>query len=121
MSFGSQLRQLRTDKNLRQKDLAEIIDVNRATIGKYETDERFPDRKTLGYIADYFHVSVDFLLDRTDIRSLDNAHIIADQKAESAEASIEDETVTIKELLAFVKEVRQRKDKETEELSSSPK
>lgn len=112
MSFGNRLRQLRKEKNLRQSDLATIINVNRATIGKYETDERFPDRKTLENIADYFQVSIDYLLERTNMRGLNQAsHMSADQGAEKeeSEASIENETVTIKELLAFVKDIRKKK------------
>lgn len=69
MSFGKRLREFRLEKNLRQEDLAKIIQVHRATIGKYETDERFPDKETLQKLADYFDTSVDYLLGRTDIRA----------------------------------------------------
>jgi transcriptional regulator with XRE-family HTH domain len=113
MSFGNRLRQLRKEKNLRQSDLASIINVNRATIGKYETDERFPDRKTLENIADYFQISIDYLLGRTDMRDLNQSYRVgADQGTgkEKSEASFENETVTIKELLAFVKDIRKKKE-----------
>ena len=36
----------------------------------YERDQRFPDKDILGKIADYFEVSVDYLLGRTDERNL---------------------------------------------------
>ena len=105
MSFGSRLRQLRIEKKLNQVDLAEIIGVNRATIGKYETEERFPDRDNLEDIADYFHVSIDYLLGRTDIRELSNPTVSnAEQIVASKDESVEDE-----ELLAFVKEIRNKK------------
>lgn len=71
MIFGTRLKTLRIENNLRQQDLAEIINVHRATIGKYETNERFPDRETLGKIADFFQVSIDYLFGRTEIRNLD--------------------------------------------------
>lgn len=67
MTFGSNLRQLRIKKNMRQEDLARVIKVHRATVGKYETDERFPDKATLQKLADFFCVSVDFLLGRTTL------------------------------------------------------
>ena len=110
MSFGILLRQLRIEKRLNQIDLAEIIGVNRATIGKYETEERFPGRSKLEDIADYFHVSIDYLLGRTDIRELSNTTVSnAEQEVISEDESVEDETVTIGELLAFVKEIRNKK------------
>ncbi len=69
MTFGQRLRILRKEKKLRQEDLATIISLHRATIGKYETNERFPDQETLQKLADYFETSIDFLLNRTDIRT----------------------------------------------------
>lgn len=68
MIFGKRLRDLRLERKLRQEDLAKIIKVHRATIGKYETEERFPDKETLLILANYFNVSVDFLLGRSDVR-----------------------------------------------------
>ncbi len=68
VTFGQRLRILRKEQKLRQEDLATIIRVHRATIGKYETNERFPDQATLQRFADYFETSIDYLLNRTDIR-----------------------------------------------------
>ena len=68
MSFGARLRALREEQGLYQKDLAEKLGLSQ-TISNYENNERFPDQKTLHKIADFFNVSIDFLLDRTDIRS----------------------------------------------------
>ena len=64
MTFGERLKELRIKNNLRQADLAVQISVQRATIGKYETNERKPDIDTLVLIANYFDVSTDFLLGR---------------------------------------------------------
>ena len=40
------------------------MNVSRATVGRYETEERFPDKETLIKLADIFNVSLDFLLGR---------------------------------------------------------
>ena len=69
VSFGSRLRALREEHGLYQKDLALKLDLTQKTTSNYENNERFPDQKTLSRIADFFNVSVDFLLDRTDIRN----------------------------------------------------
>lgn len=69
MNFGQRLRELRAEKKMRQEDLANVLKVHRATVGKYETNERSPDKETLQLLADYFNVSIDYLLGRTDIRN----------------------------------------------------
>ena len=69
MSFGARLRTLREEQGLYQKDLAEKLALTQKTISNYENNERFPDQKTLRKIADLFNVSIDFLLDRTEIRN----------------------------------------------------
>lgn len=69
MSFGDRLRDLRVEKNMTQEDLSKKLNVSRATVGRYETNERFPDKDILKKIADIFDVSLDFLLGRTDNRS----------------------------------------------------
>ena len=62
--FGERLRVLRQRGGLTQHDLAEILHLSRATIAGYETRGRVPDVIILWQIADYFHVSVDYLIGR---------------------------------------------------------
>jgi len=68
MTFGERLKQLRLNLNLRQEDIAEVVNVHRATIGKYEANERFPDKDILITLSKFFNVSIDYLLGLTDIR-----------------------------------------------------
>lgn len=70
MSFGRRLRNLRLENNMTQKDLSKKLNVSRATVGRYETDERFPDKDILKNIADVFGVSIDYLLNRTDHKNI---------------------------------------------------
>ncbi len=60
------LRELRKSKGISQLKLAMDLSMNQNTISRYETGERQADYKTLIKIADYFHVSIDYLLERTD-------------------------------------------------------
>ena len=69
MDFGKILNNLRTEMDMRQEDLAKILGVHRASISKYEKNDRFPDPNILNEIADYFNVSVDYLLGRTKNRN----------------------------------------------------
>ncbi|MEG2957729.1 MAG: helix-turn-helix transcriptional regulator [Christensenellaceae bacterium] len=58
------LKELRREKGIKQKELAELLDVSVATICRYERGEREPDNKTLVKLANYFHVPIDYLLER---------------------------------------------------------
>lgn len=60
------LKALRKEKNISQLKLAMDLSMNQNTISRYETGEREADYKTLIKIADYFNVSIDYLLGRTD-------------------------------------------------------
>lgn len=61
--FGERLRRLRKDKDLTQGQLAEHIGVVPSAVGKYERLEAsYPSVDTLIKIADYFNVSLDYLL-----------------------------------------------------------
>ncbi|MFW5788183.1 MAG: cobalamin-dependent protein [Halanaerobiales bacterium] len=68
--FGSRLRKLRKEFNLRQKDLAADLGLAQTTIANYEKNARFPNQKILTQIADYFEVSLDYLVGRSQRRFL---------------------------------------------------
>lgn len=65
-TFGQRLREIRTENNLTQKDLAKIFKVSESAIGMYERDEREPTFKFANEVADRFNVSTDYLHGRTD-------------------------------------------------------
>lgn len=67
--LAKRLRELREEKGLTQKELAQALGLNsKSTITNYEQNSRDPDYETLIKIAKYFGVSVDFLLGQTDKR-----------------------------------------------------
>ena len=63
--LGELLAELRQDRGLTQDQLAEIISVSPGTISNYEDGRHLPDLDKLKMIADYFHVTTDYLLGRT--------------------------------------------------------
>lgn len=64
------LRVLREEHKLSQQKLAVEFDLAQSQIHFYETDTYEPDLGTLEKYADYFDVSVDFLLGRTEVRQM---------------------------------------------------
>ena len=60
------LRFLREQRGITQLKLALDLNMNQNSISRYETGEHQADYATLIKIADYFNVSIDYLLERTD-------------------------------------------------------
>ena len=62
------LKEIRKRKNrgITQLKLAMDLNISQNTISRYETGEREADYTTLIRLADYFNVSLDYLLERTD-------------------------------------------------------
>lgn len=70
--FSTTLRKLMDEEPITtQAKLAEITGKSRQTVSQYIHGISEPGYDTLGKIADYFHVSVDYLLSRSDIRTTD--------------------------------------------------
>lgn len=77
MQFGDRLKELREEKELKQAELANLFNISPSTIGMYEQNRRTPDFALLNSIADYFGVSIDYLLGRTNIRNYEENTIAA--------------------------------------------
>ena len=65
-SFGERLSYLRKKHNLKAEDVAEIAAVKRRIIFTYESNESKPSFNVLIAFADYFDVSLDYLVGRSD-------------------------------------------------------
>ena len=64
--FGDIFKELRLDKHLSQNKVSEELKVSQALITKWESNQSTPSPKMLDYIADYFEVSTDYLIGRTN-------------------------------------------------------
>ena len=62
--FGRRLQQLRERRRISRRVLAELCGLSRNMVGRYERGETEPTGRSLEAIADYFGVSVDWLLGR---------------------------------------------------------
>lgn len=75
MSIGTKIFELRTSKNLSQGDLADILDVSRQSVSKWETDASIPDLDKLIKLCDLFDVSLDELTCRKAEANTQNSSI----------------------------------------------
>lgn len=66
--FSERLKELRREKDLTQLQFAKIFSVSGGTVAMWETGKREPNYETTMQLADFFNVSLDYLLGRTDLR-----------------------------------------------------
>ena len=69
------LKDLRKSHNLTLKELASQIEISYQALSNYENSNRQPDYETLIRLADFFNVSVDYLLGHTDKRQLSGSSL----------------------------------------------
>ena len=70
MIFSQRLRQLREEKKLKQSDMAELMGMKTRNYQRCEYGEIDAPGSSLIFLGDYFHVSADYLLGRTDNREV---------------------------------------------------
>ncbi|MBZ9635559.1 helix-turn-helix domain-containing protein [Clostridium sp. FP1] len=69
MQFNNRLRALRQDSDLTQDELSKALHIDRKTLSNYETAYRTPNIYLVIKMADYFNISTDYLLGRTNIQT----------------------------------------------------
>jgi len=66
----NRIKFLREEKGIYQKDLANLLNVSVPAINYYENEKRSIDTETASILADYFNVSIDYLLGKSDVRNV---------------------------------------------------
>ncbi|MEJ6348880.1 helix-turn-helix transcriptional regulator [Holzapfeliella sp. He02] len=64
MKFSHNIKKIRTDNNLTQEDLAQLLNVSRKTISSWETERSFPDIETLRKLSQQFEIPINQLLEQ---------------------------------------------------------
>lgn len=67
--YENRLRDLREDRDLKQKDLAALLQIHQTTYSDYELGRLNIPTDTLHILADFYNVSVDYLLGRTNTKT----------------------------------------------------
>lgn len=103
----NRIKALRAEKNIKQDVLAKLLGLEIAGISKLETGRVPLKDEYIVKLAEYFNVSTDYLLGKSDIRNIEDEFKFAYHK--EITGLTEDE---IKEALEFYKMVKNRKNKE---------
>ena len=67
--FAQRIKELRNEKKQTQKDMAELLGIKLRAYQYYESGTHYPEVPNLIKLADYFGVSTDYLLGRSDCRT----------------------------------------------------
>lgn len=69
IKFAERLWELRREKGMKQREMADILGIKLRSYQNYEGGDRRPDYEGLVALADYFGVTTDYLLGRSDSRT----------------------------------------------------
>ena len=86
--IGKRIKELRAQKDVTQKELADFIGLTPKMISFYEKEERFPPHDIILKLSDFFDVSTDYLLGKSnvrDIKSNDNLIVIKENEKDVEE------------------------------------
>lgn len=67
-NFGARLKLLRTEKGMTGEELGKVLNFSKSGISNWECRGRFPDEEVLKKLAEYFDVSLDYLLGISDVK-----------------------------------------------------
>ncbi|MDG0765199.1 helix-turn-helix transcriptional regulator [Bacillus halotolerans] len=100
--FNKKLITLRKSKKLTQEEMANKIGVHRGTYANYERGHRQPDYDTLKKIADFFEVTIDYLLDQ------ESEPIIREEKTPYVALNDPDLQIAFRDAADFSEEARRQ-------------
>lgn len=111
--FGDIFKELRLEKKLSQDKIAEDLEISQPLIAKWESHQSTPSPEMLDYIADYFNVSVDYLIGRSKYRNLeaDNSELDNVLFSKAKDLTDDEKKTIISVINAIKKEVDKELDK----------
>lgn len=101
---GNRIKLLREEKKIRQDELAKILSISPSAVGMYERDEREPNDEITLKLAEFFNVSTDYLLGKSDIRNTEEKDFRFAYHKETEGMTDEE----IKDALRFYKEMKKK-------------
>lgn len=85
MTLGNRLKSLMEERNISQKELSKELNIAISTLNGYANDYREPDYKTLIGLAQYFDVSIDYLL---GVSNISNVCLVKNENSEQLQQLI---------------------------------
>ena len=114
--LGDRLKELRLNNVLKQSDLLKKFNLSSARYSQYENDKRVPDYELLIKFADFYNVSIDYLLGRTNVikpENIDENDLLAKLNTADSETK-----ASVEQFLNYLLYEKERKNKEKEDNST---
>lgn len=111
--LGDRLKELRLNNGLKQSDLLKKFNLSSARYSQYENDKRVPDYELLIKFADFYNVSIDYLLGRTNVikpENIDENDLLAKLNTADSETK-----ASVEQFLNYLLYEKERKNKEKED------
>ncbi|QTY26818.1 helix-turn-helix domain-containing protein [Flavobacterium sp. CS20] len=108
-SFGSKLKECRSEKGFSQTELAKQIDTYHSIIGKYERDEVKPTVDVVKKLADILNVTAGFLLGDTEEAGLFKDPIMLRRVKDISSLNEDDKKCILANIDAFLRDTKTRK------------
>ena len=106
VTLGTRLRALREERGLTLEQVANSVGTTKVSIGRYEKSEREPKSEMLNLLADFFKVSVDYLLGRETLDHLKPSSTYSTSATVEGTTNAKN-TLSKKEILNIEKEAKQ--------------
>lgn len=106
----NRLKLLREEKGLIQKDIAKLLNVSIPAINQYENGKRDMSTETVIKLAEYFDVSTDYLLGKSDIRNPEELKNVkfANAGGLDVEGLDEDDLLELQRQVEYMKKLKQK-------------
>ena len=106
----NRLKLLREEKGLIQKDIAKLLNVSIPAINQYESGKRDMSTETVIKLAEYFNVSTDYLLGKSDIRNPEELKNVkfANAGGLDVEGLDEDDLLELQRQVEYMKKLKQK-------------
>ena len=95
MNTGEKIAKLRKTNNLTQEQLADLLNVSRQAVSKWESDGAYPETDKLIHMARIFHCSIDYLLNTEQTEK--KPEVLADQVVQTEPNPKRNQSITKKE------------------------
>ena len=106
--LGNRIKKLREEKNIKQEDLAKKVNVFPSAIGMYERDLREPNDEITLKLAEFFNVTTDYLLGKSDIRNPEELKKVpfANAGGLNTEGLEEEDLLELQKQINYIKKIK---------------
>lgn len=110
--FATRIKSLRVENNLSGEELGKIVGVSKVSVWQWENGINYPNNNVLIELSNYFQVSTDYLLGKSDVRNINNPDIDESSFKVAFYNEVEDLSDDMKEqVLDYVRYLRNKNKK----------